>query len=319
MKILVTGGAGYIGSVVCAKLIEGGHRVISLDNLDSGLEPVLPDGVDFRQGDIREVGAHVKADDGVEAVIHLAGLIQVAESMEHPARYWQTNAAGSLAMFEGLRALGIHNLIFSSTAACYGTPERTPIEETDAPHPESVYGWTKLAVDQVLSSYARAYRWAALSLRYFNVAGAYGRYGERHQPETHIIPLALQAAAANRPFTLFGDDYPTADGTNVRDYLHVADLADAHVLALDKLAKGRHEIVNISTGEGSSNRQVVAAVEKATGQKLAIDVKPRRSGDPAVLVASNAKAQQFLGWKPTHSLDDMVADAWAYMRDSTTV
>lgn len=313
MKILVTGGAGYIGSVIGAKLVEAGHNVIVLDNLASGLEPHLPPEVDFRQGDIGEVTTHVTPQDGIEAVIHLAGFIQVGQSMETPAEYWRNNLGGSLDLFDGLRQLGISKVIFSSTAACYGTPERTPIEEIDLPQPESVYGWTKLAVDQVLASYARAYGWAAMSLRYFNVAGAYGPYGERHRPETHIIPLALEAARSNQSFKLFGDDYPTADGTNVRDYLHVADLADAHVLALDHLTPDAHEIVNVSTGKGASNRQVIEAVEKVTGQKLEIDQHPRRPGDPAVLVASNGKAKSLLGWQPSHSLDDIVADAWRFM------
>ena len=303
---------------MCAKLVAAGHRVIAVDNLVGGLQPILPHEVDFRPGDVARIEQYVTQDDGVEAVMHLAGLIQVAESMVEPAKYWQANLAGSIALFEGLRRLGIQRLIFSSTAACYGTPERTPIAETDEPHPESVYGWTKLAVDHVLTSHAAAYDLAAFSLRYFNVAGAYGRYGERHLPETHIIPLALKAASENKPFILFGDDYPTADGTNVRDYLHVADLADAHILALDHLLPGRHEIVNLSTGQGSSNREVIAAVEQVTGKPLAVAIKPRRSGDPAVLVASNAKARQLLDWQPQYTLTDMVADAWTYMRNSTT-
>lgn len=312
MNILVTGAAGFIGSVVCAKLVEAGHHVIGIDNLGNGLDPILPAEVDFRRGSIEAIDQLISHKDSIDAVVHLAGLIQVGESMKQPEKYWQTNTSGTLALLATLRKLGISKFVFSSTAACYGTPERTPIEESDIPHPDSVYGWTKLAVDQMLASYADAYGWAALSLRYFNVAGAYGRYGERHQPETHIIPLALEAIAHHTAFTLFGNEYATPDGTNVRDYLHVADLADAHILALDHLKTGQHDIVNLSTGLGSSNYDIFKAIETVTGQKLDIDIQARRAGDPAILVASNAKAKQLLGWQPKYSLSDMVRDAWKF-------
>lgn len=309
---MITGGAGYIGSVTAAKLHEAGHAVIALDNAER--EPVLPDGVRFIRGSLANIATLVGPDEHVEAVIHMGGLIQAGESMHEPEKYWQTNVADSLQLLAGMRTLGITKLVFSSTAACYGNPVHTPILETDPTAPTNTYGDTKLAIDHAITSYARAYGLAAISLRYFNVAGAYGRYGERHEPETHIIPLALRAAAAGEPFTVYGDDYPTPDGTNVRDYIHVADLAEAHVLALGKLAAGRHEIINLGNGHGSSNREVIAAVNRATGKELVVKLAARRPGDPAELVASNAKAAQVLGWRPTKTLDDMVADAWRFMR-----
>lgn len=312
MKILITGGAGYVGSVTSAKLIEAGHDVTVLDTLASGLEPVLPDGVRLIKGSLAELERYISAADGIEAVIHMGGLIQAGESMHEPEKYWRENTTSSLALLAAMRRLGIGRLVFSSTAACYGNPVSTPIVETDPTDPTNVYGNTKLVIDWAITSYARAYNLAAISLRYFNVAGAYGRYGERHVPETHIIPLALEAAAVRRPFTLYGDDYPTDDGTCVRDYIHVADLADAHVLALGKLQAGAHEIINLGSGAGSSNREIVAAVSRATGHQLATTMAERRAGDPAVLIASNAKAAEVLGWKPTKSLDDTVRDAWAF-------
>lgn len=314
MKILITGGAGYIGSVTAAKLQEAGHTVTVLDSLIYGLDPVLPEGVRFINGSLAELEQHISQEDGIEAVVHMGGLIAAGESMKEPDKYWEVNTVGSLRLLEAMRRLDINQLVFSSTAACYGNPVHTPILETDPTAPTNTYGATKLALDFAITSYVTAYGLAAISLRYFNVAGAYGRFGERHQPETHIIPLALQAAAEGRPFTLYGDDYPTEDGTCVRDYIHVADLADAHVLALGKLESGKHTIINLGNSKGSSNRDVVAAVERVTGHKLELTMAARREGDPAILIASNAKAAQILGWKPAKSLDDMVADAWRYFK-----
>lgn len=314
MNILITGGAGYVGSVTAAKLVEAGHRVTVLDNFLTTKTAVLPEEVKLIRGSLAELDHYISDRSGVEAVVHMGGLIQAGESMTSPERYWQANTVDSLALLTAMRRLGLRKLVFSSTAACYGNPVQTPIRETDPTAPTNTYGDTKLATDLAITSYARAYGLAAISLRYFNVAGAYGRYGERHVPETHIIPLALAAAAQGRDFQIFGDDYPTPDGTNVRDYIHVADLADAHVLALGKLVAGQHDIINLGSGAGSSNREVAAAVGRITGQQLQVKVGPRRAGDPAILVASNAKAKAQLGWQPVKTLDDMVRDAWTFQQ-----
>lgn len=321
MKILVTGGAGYIGSVVTTRLLEEGHDVIVLDNLSQGHESSIPDGVSkFINADIRDITNVISPKDNIEAVIHLAAFIAAGESMTKPEMYWQNNTVGTLALLEGMRQLGVKKLVFASTAAVYGNPETVPIVEESPKNPTNTYGMTKLAMDMAITSECLAHGLAASSLRFFNVAGAYKGKGELHPTETHIIPIALQVALGQRKvFSIFGDDYETDDGTCVRDYIHVVDLANAAILALDKITAGKHAIYNLGNGGGFSNRQVITAVEKVTGKKLPVEIGPRREGDPAVLIASSSKAQRELGWSPSRPLlDDMIADAWDFMQHQTS-
>jgi UDP-glucose 4-epimerase len=318
MKILVTGGAGYIGSVVTTMLADAGHEVVVLDRKASSARSFLPDGVKLVDAELLDVGKVLDENSGVEAVLHFAAYIEAGESMSKPEKYWYNNTLGSLVLLHALRQRGIRKLIFSSTAAVYGNPKETPITEDAEKNPTNTYGMTKLAVDMAITSESLAYGLAATSLRYFNVAGAYRACGERHDPETHIIPLLLQVAAGKREtFTLYGDDYPTEDGTNVRDYIHVEDLARAHVLALDHLESGKHAIYNLGNGNGFSNRQVVNAVEKVVDRKMPVTTGPRREGDPATLVASSQRAHEVLGWAPSKSLEDMVADAWTFYQSQS--
>ena len=313
MKLVVTGGAGYIGSIVAALLVEDGHEVIVLDNLSQGQREAIPEGARFVEGCSADFGQIFKSESNIEAVLHFAAFMQAGESVEQPEKYWQNNTVGSLKLLEGMRQLGIKKLIFSSTAAVYGNPVTIPITESAATKPTNPYGMTKLAVDMAVASECPAHGLAATSLRYFNVAGAYKKFGERHKPETHIIPLALIAAAEEREFTIFGGDYPTDDGTCVRDYIHVEDLARAHLLALNKLQAGKHNIYNLGNGSGFSNKQVLQTVEDVTGRKLKFKIGPRRPGDPAMLVASSGLAGQELGWKPQKpQLQTMVKDAWQF-------
>lgn len=314
MKILVTGGAGYIGSVITALLLEAGHEVTVLDNLSEGHRDVLPAKVRFIEADVADIEKVLSPADGIDVAIHLAAYIAAGESMVKPELYWQNNTVGTIRMLDGLRNLGIKKLIFASTAAVYGNPESVPITEDAPTKPTNTYGMTKLAIDMAITSECIAHGMAATSLRFFNVAGAYGAYGERHNTETHIIPIALQVARGERAkFSIFGDDYPTPDGTCVRDYIHVADLARAAIMAVEKLEPGKHAIYNLGNGDGFSNRQVIAAVEKVVGKPLAIEVSDRREGDPAVLIASSDKARRELGWIPQKStLEDMISDAWQF-------
>jgi UDP-glucose 4-epimerase len=315
MKLVVTGGAGYIGSNVAALLLEAGHEVVVLDNLSEGRESNIPEGAEFVKADVSDFGKVFSRADKIDAVLHFASSLSAGESVKKPEKYWQNNTVASLALIEDMRQLGIKKLIFSSTAAVYGNPEVTPITEDARTAPLNPYGMSKLAVDMIISSEASAHGLAAASLRYFNVAGAYKRFGERHDPETHIIPLALRAASEQAEFTIFGDDYDTADGTCVRDYIHVRDLANAHLLALAKLKPGAHSIYNLGNGQGFSNLEVLKAVEKVTGKKLNYKTGPRRDGDPATLVASSELAQRELGWKPEiTSLERIIRDAWEHYK-----
>jgi len=316
MKILVTGGAGYIGSTTATQLIEAGHEVIVLDNLSYGHRDAVPEKARFVKGDITEIGSHFSAEDGIEAVLHFGAFIAAGESVRQPDKYWHNNTIGSIKLLDAMRTLQIKKLIFSSTAAVYGNPVHIPITEDEPKKPTNPYGMTKLAVDMAISSECGAYGLAATSLRYFNVAGAYGVCGERHEPETHIIPLALAAANKQTPFYLFGDDYPTEDGTCIRDYIHVSDLARAHLLALEHLQEGKHTIYNLGNGKGFSNKQVVAAAEAVTGKTIALEIQPRREGDPATLVASSEKAKTVLGWVPQKpTLEEMISDAWQFYQN----
>jgi UDP-glucose 4-epimerase len=320
VKLLVTGGAGYVGSVTSRLLLDAGHQVVVLDNLVTGFrEAVAPDAT-FVEKDIRDAAEVLTPEAGFDAVLHFAGLIAAGESMVKPELYWHDNVVKSLALLDAVRAAKVPRFIFSSTAAVYGNPLELPIPETAVKAPTNTYGATKLTFDHALTSEAFAHGLAAVSLRYFNVAGAYIRdgyeIGERHDPETHLIPIALQVAAGKREkLQLFGDDYPTADGTNVRDYIHVEDLARAHLLALEATAAGEHKIYNLGNGNGFSNKQVVEAAREVTGAELPVEIAPRRDGDPATLVASSAKARDELGWVPQkNTLQAMIGDAWSFYR-----
>ncbi|RZU50300.1 UDP-glucose 4-epimerase [Krasilnikovia cinnamomea] len=319
MKLLVTGGAGYIGSITTRLLLDAGHEVVVLDNLSTGFPEAVAPGVTLVDADIRDAGRVLTPAAGFDAVLHFAGLIAAGESMARPELYWDHNVIRSLALLDAVRAARVPRFVFSSTAAVYGNPTELPITESAVKAPTSTYGATKLTFDHALTSEAFAHGLAAVSLRYFNVAGAYLRpdgtaVGERHDPETHLIPIALQVAAGKRDkLQLFGDDYPTPDGTCVRDYIHVEDLARAHLLALDAATPSEHRIFNLGNGNGFSNRQVVEAVREVTGVDLPVEIAPRRSGDPAALVASSAKARSELGWVPEKdTLQAMISDAWEF-------
>ncbi|MFH8728691.1 UDP-glucose 4-epimerase GalE [Streptomyces termitum] len=319
-RYLVTGGAGYVGSVVAAHLLERGHAVTVLDDLSTGFREAVPDGADFVEGRVQDAAAGL-LDASYAGVLHFAASSQVGESVARPEKYWENNVGGTMALLAAQRAAGVRRLVFSSTAATYGDPGAGPLTETSPTAPTSPYGATKLAVDHMIAGECAAHGLAAVSLRYFNVAGAYGRFGERHEPESHLVPLVLQVALGRRPEVLVhGDDYPTPDGTCVRDYLHVADLADAHLRALGALADGsvpagEHLICNLGNGNGFSVREVIETVRRVTGRPVPATTGPRRPGDPAVLVASAATARARLGWTPSRTdLAEAVADAWAFAR-----
>ncbi|MCK8673046.1 UDP-glucose 4-epimerase GalE [Rhodococcus sp. HM1] len=321
MKLLVTGGAGYVGSVCSTVLLEQGHEVVIVDDLSTGNADAVPAGAEFVEGDIGKVAAEVLgvgADTPrFDGVLHFGAQSLVGESVEVPEKYWQGNVVTTLALLEAIRLSGTPRLVFSSTAATYGEPEQVPITEDAPTRPTNPYGASKLAIDHAISSYAHAHGLAATSLRYFNVAGAYHGAGENRVVETHLIPLVLQVALKQRDhISVFGTDWPTKDGTAVRDYIHVKDLADAHLLALNSARPGTHTIYNLGSGEGFSVREVISACERVTGLQIPAVDAPRRAGDPAVLVASSRRAIEELGWEPKHTdLDEIVSDAWDYLRD----
>lgn len=325
MRVLVTGGAGYIGSVVTAELLGAGHQVTVLDDLSTGHADAVPKGADFVQTPITEAEG-VFAAGQFEAVLHFAAKSLVAESVAKPELYWQNNVVGSFALLESMRRHDVGKIVFSSTAATYGEPETTPILESSPTRPTNPYGAGKLAIDEMLTSYAGAHGFAAVSLRYFNVAGARITpetvLGERHATETHLIPIALQVAAGVRPqLQVNGVHYPTPDGSCVRDYIHVLDLADAHLRAVEwtrEHSEG-HLICNLGSGGGSSVREVIESVRRVTGKPTPAVDAPNRPGDPAVLIASNAKAAAELGWRPTRGLDEMVTDAWTFLRAQSSI
>lgn len=318
LKLVVTGGAGYVGSICTARLLEAGHEVTVVDDLSTGHADAVPEGARFVEGDAAETAATLLAE-GFDGVLHFAAKSLVGESMQDPAKYWHGNVVTSLRLLDAMRAHGTPRLVFSSTAATYGEPAATPIPESAATEPTNPYGASKLAIDHAITSYAQAHGLAAVSLRYFNVAGAYGGLGERHTTETHLIPIVLQVALGERDqVQMYGDDYPTEDGTAVRDYIHVADLADAHLLALAHARPGEHQIYNLGNGTGFSVRQVVETCRAVTGHPIPAVVAPRRSGDPAVLVAASDRAREKLGWKPERAdLGGIVADAWEFARGRT--
>jgi len=316
MKLLVTGGAGYVGSVCTKVFLEQGHSVFVVDDLSTGNADSVPTGAEFFAGDMIEVAASLLADGSFDGVAHFAAKSLVGESVQAPQNYWFGNVVKTLELLEVMRAAGTPRLVFSSTAATYGEPTEVPITEEAPTRPTNAYGATKLAIDHAITSYAQAHGLAATSLRYFNVAGAYAGLGERHAVETHLIPLVLQAATGSRDEILvFGNDWPTPDGTAIRDYIHVRDLADAHLLALQSAEAGSHRIYNLGNGTGFSVREVIACCREVTGRPIAARDVARRAGDPAVLIASSEKAMTELGWRPGRSaLDQIVADAWEFTR-----
>jgi UDP-glucose 4-epimerase len=315
MRTVVTGGAGYIGSVVAKQLLAAGHDVVVLDDLSRGHAAAVPSGAAHADVSLLDGDALAAPLEGVDAVLHFAALALVAESVEHPERYWRNNVAGTLNLLDAMRAAGIRRLVFSSTCATYGEPETVPIPEDEPTAPVNAYGASKLAVDLMIRDECRAHGLAAASLRYFNVAGASGELGEDHEPETHLIPLILHAAAGARErISVFGTDYPTRDGTAVRDYIHIEDLGEAHLLALDRLVAGEHRVYNLGTGDGYTVREVIEAARRVTGREIPVRDEGRRAGDPPELVAANARARAELGWEPRRGLDEMIGDAWAWQQ-----
>ena len=313
MKLLVTGGAGYVGSVCAAHLVEAGHDVVVLDDLSTGHHDAVPEQARFVEADLAVAADEVLAE-GFDGVLHFAAKSLVGESVQKPGLYWRGNVATAIELLDAMVRNGAPRLVFSSTAATYGEPEQVPIREDAPTRPTNPYGASKLAIDLAIGGYARAHGLAATSLRYFNVAGARGRFGERHAVETHLIPLVLQVASGQREQAqMFGDDWPTPDGTCVRDYIHVDDLAAAHLLALDHAVPGEHAIYNLGSGTGFSVREVIEACRTVTGHPIPAAVAPRRAGDPAVLVASSDAATAALGWRPEKTdLLTIVADAWRF-------
>jgi UDP-glucose 4-epimerase len=318
MRVLVTGGAGYIGSIVAEQLVARGDHVVVYDNLVTGHPRAVPPGAVFVRGDIGDASAFRAAlrDHGIDAVVHMAAVSLVGVSVQDPAAYYRNNVTAGLVMLDAMLAEGVKRIVFSSSASVYGEPERQPVREDDATIPTSPYGETKLAFEKILHWYDRAYGLRSVSLRYFNAAGASARAGEDHEPETHLIPRLLRVAVGTAPpIALFGDDYPTRDGTCVRDYVHVLDLADAHVVALDAV-DGGSRVYNLGCGgAGYSVNEVVETARRVTGHPLPVHVGPRRPGDPALLVASSDRIRAELGWAPRHQdLDAIVGSAWAWAK-----
>ncbi len=323
MKLLVTGGAGYTGSVVAVQLAEAGHDVTVLDNLSKGHEAAVLEDAGFIRADLLDAErlAEVLAG-GYDGVLHFAALPLVGESVEQLGRYYRANVVGTPNLLDAMRAASVSRLVFSSTAAVYGEPEvdLVPIPETAPTRPTNPYGGSKLAADQLIGSFAAAHGISATSLRYFNVAGASGSLGEDHDPETHLIPLVLKAALGERDLVkIFGTDYPTPDGTAVRDYIHVEDLGRAHLLALeaaDEAKVGEHRVYNLGNGTGFSVREVIEAARRVAGRPVEAIESPRRAGDPSVLVASSDRIRIGLGWTPRKpTLEAMISDAWDWMRE----
>lgn len=318
-NVLVTGGAGYIGSHVVEELQRCGYKPIVYDNFSTGHAAAVPDEVQLVEGDIHDVrfAKHIMEQFEIDAVMHFAASSLVAESMSDPAKYYFNNVEGSLHLLEAMRGAGVDRMVFSSTAAVYGEPESVPITEDSKLQPTNVYGRTKLTIEGMLADYDHAYDMRYVALRYFNAAGASFAYdiGEDHSPESHLLPLILKTAqGVRRQVSIFGTDYPTADGTCVRDYVHVCDLARAHVLALEHLMRGgASRVYNLGSETGFSVRQMIDSAKRVTGADFAVVEQERRAGDPAVLIASSAKIREELGWQPQHSsVDEIVGSAWKW-------
>ena len=317
MRLLVTGGAGYIGSIVARDLIAAGHEVVVLDNLRQGHRDAVPSGAELIVEDLLDHEAIAdRLNDGFDGVLHFAALALVGESVAYPERYWRTNVGGTLNLLEAMEAAEVNRLVFSSTCAVYGQPDEVPIAETAALRPINAYGASKLAVDQMIGQFCTAHGLGAVSLRYFNVAGASGGLGEDHHPETHLIPNILRAALGRNPSVeIYGTDYPTPDGTAIRDYIHIDDLSRAHLLALEASHPGEHQIFNLGNGSGFSVREVIAAAERVTGAAIPQRETDRRPGDPPMLVAASERIRSELGWEPEKpELDQIITDAWAFGR-----
>lgn len=318
MRVLVTGGAGYIGSVVTEELVRDGHETVVYDSLYKGHRAAVVAGAKFIVADLMD-GATLSrtlTENGIEAVIHMAADSLVGESVQNPAKYYRNNVVAGLELLDAMLEAGVRRIVFSSTAATYGEPEKQPIEETDPTNPTNPYGETKLAFEHALRWYDAAYGLRYASLRYFNAAGATPRCGESHDPETHIIPIVLQAAAGKREHVeIYGDDYPTRDRTCVRDYIHVVDLARAHILALNVLDEGSR-IYNLGCGgDGYTVREVIETARAVTGRDIPVRVGPRRPGDPAVLIASSTRIKRELGWQPTmQDLRLIIESAWNWLQ-----
>jgi UDP-glucose 4-epimerase len=318
MRVFVTGGAGYIGSVVTEQLVGDGHEVVVYDNLTKGHREAVVEGAKFVEGDLLDAGKLQQTlnEHRIEAVIHMAASSLVGESVEAPAKYYHNNVVAGLVLLDAMRDSGVSKIVFSSTAATYGEPESQPIYETAPTAPTNTYGETKLAFERAMHWYERAYKLRYASLRYFNAAGATEKCGEDHDPETHIIPITLQAATGKRSHVeIYGEDYPTPDGTCIRDYIHVIDLARAHILALDVLSE-RSGIYNLGCGgDGYSVRDVIDTARRVTGKDIPVRMGPRRPGDPAVLIASSDKIKKDLGWQPQfQDLGMIIESAWRWMQ-----
>lgn len=312
MKLCVTGGAGYIGSVVAQMLIDGGHDVTVLDNLSTGHRSAVPQGSHFLRGDIRDADSLDRSLEDVDAVLHFAALSLVGDSVREPLSYFDNNVGGTISLLNGMRRHGVERFVFSSSAAVYGAPDRLPIEETAPCRPTNPYGHSKQFVETMLSACRTAWGLRYVSLRYFNAGGSTDMHGEHHEPETHLLPIVLDVAAGRRPsLTIFGDDYDTSDGTCLRDYIHVYDLATAHVLALEAMERDFSGILNLGSEQGFTVLEVVKAVEKVTGCAVTRTIGGRRPGDPPALLASSRLAENVLGWKKARSdLDEIIKTAY---------
>jgi UDP-glucose 4-epimerase len=317
-NVLVTGGAGYVGSVCCAELLRLGHSVTVVDDLSTGFRDAVPAAAAFVQHHVgdRDAMEALLRKSHFDVVFHFAAKALIPESVSNPGVFFHENVASAITMLETLRAAKVRNFVFSSSAAVYGIPQHIPIDEDSPKKPVNSYGETKLILEQVLEWYARAYGWSVFAFRYFNAAGATAEQGEKHDPETHVIPLLLQAAAGERKnFTIYGDDYETPDGTCLRDYVHVLDIAQAHISALQKMNQPGMRAFNIGLGESYSVRQIYTAVEQVTRQSIPVRIGERRSGDPPVLCANPTRIMQELSWRPAHSaLLKIISSAWEWKR-----
>jgi len=317
MNVLVVGGAGYIGSHAVRALMDAGHRVSVFDNLSRGHREAVPKDL-FIEGELtnRDLLCQVLTDHQIDAVMHFAAFALVNESVNDPSLYYQNNVVAALSLMEAMRLAGVRKFVFSSTTATYGEPDKIPIGESTPQQPINPYGFTKLVIEQALADYAHAYGFGYAALRYFNAAGAHpdGQIGEDHDPESHLIPIVLQVALGQRErITVFGDDYPTPDGTCIRDYVHVNDLADAHLKALDRIRPGEGLCLNLGTGRGTSVREIIDACRKVTGHAIPEQIGSRREGDPAELIADATKAREVLGWSPQYTdIQSIIETAWRW-------